>query len=160
MVLDFRKTQQGLVQLNLLILHSSIIWIWPRRDSNTQPSDLESDALPLRHGTLLKIWKYFRRIRVLRDVDLIHSSAARIPGQSMAQVAHPAAHHSAGSLPPLLGKFNEFSRHVTNQSSRVSFIEPTAGWSCSWLISIKSSIDVEGVKWTTSKAFLQLNKFE
>ena len=24
--------------------------IWPRRDSNTQPSDLESDALPLRHG--------------------------------------------------------------------------------------------------------------
>ena len=23
---------------------------WPRRDSNTQPSDLESDALPLRHG--------------------------------------------------------------------------------------------------------------
>ena len=24
--------------------------MWPRRDSNTQPSDLESDALPLRHG--------------------------------------------------------------------------------------------------------------
>ena len=24
--------------------------IWPRRDLNTQPSDLESDALPLRHG--------------------------------------------------------------------------------------------------------------
>ena len=24
--------------------------LWPRRDSNTQPSDLESDALPLRHG--------------------------------------------------------------------------------------------------------------
>ena len=23
---------------------------WPRRESNTQPSDLESDALPLRHG--------------------------------------------------------------------------------------------------------------
>ena len=23
--------------------------IWPRRDLNTQPSDLESDALPLRH---------------------------------------------------------------------------------------------------------------
>ena len=23
---------------------------WPRRDLNTQPSDLESDALPLRHG--------------------------------------------------------------------------------------------------------------
>ena len=23
---------------------------WPRRDSNTQPSELESDALPLRHG--------------------------------------------------------------------------------------------------------------
>ena len=28
---------------------------WPRRDSNTQPSDLESDALPLRHGVLLYI---------------------------------------------------------------------------------------------------------
>ena len=26
---------------------------WPRRDSNTQPSDLESDALPLRHGVNL-----------------------------------------------------------------------------------------------------------
>ena len=26
---------------------------WPRRDSNTQPSDLESDALPLRHGVAL-----------------------------------------------------------------------------------------------------------
>lgn len=25
---------------------------WPRRDSNTQPSDLESDALPLRHEVL------------------------------------------------------------------------------------------------------------
>ena len=24
--------------------------LWPRRDSNTQPSDLESDALPLRQG--------------------------------------------------------------------------------------------------------------
>ena len=28
--------------------------IWPRRDSNTQPSDLESDALPLRHGVIVK----------------------------------------------------------------------------------------------------------
>ena len=26
---------------------------WPRRDLNTQPSDLESDALPLRHGVSL-----------------------------------------------------------------------------------------------------------
>ena len=26
--------------------------LWPRRDLNTQPSDLESDALPLRHGVL------------------------------------------------------------------------------------------------------------
>lgn len=25
-------------------------YVWPRRDLNTQPSDLESDALPLRHG--------------------------------------------------------------------------------------------------------------
>ena len=24
---------------------------WTRRESNTQPSDLESDALPLRHGS-------------------------------------------------------------------------------------------------------------
>ena len=27
--------------------------VWPRRDSNTQPSDLESDALPLRHRVML-----------------------------------------------------------------------------------------------------------
>ena len=27
--------------------------LWPRRDSNTQPSDLESDALPLRHGVIV-----------------------------------------------------------------------------------------------------------
>ena len=26
--------------------------VWPLRDSNTQPSDLESDALPLRQGVL------------------------------------------------------------------------------------------------------------
>ena len=32
---------------NLKFIH------WPRRDSNTQPSDLESDALPLRHGVRL-----------------------------------------------------------------------------------------------------------
>ena len=29
------------------------VWVWPRRDSNTQPSDLESDALPLRHGVII-----------------------------------------------------------------------------------------------------------
>ncbi len=28
---------------------------WPRRDSNTQPSDLESDALPLRHGVIQRL---------------------------------------------------------------------------------------------------------
>ena len=28
---------------------------WPRRDLNTQPSDLESDALPLRHGVCIGI---------------------------------------------------------------------------------------------------------
>ena len=28
---------------------------WPRRDSNTQPSDLESDALPLRHEVLVQL---------------------------------------------------------------------------------------------------------
>ena len=27
---------------------------WPRRDLNTQPSDLESDALPLRHGVVAR----------------------------------------------------------------------------------------------------------
>ena len=27
--------------------------LWPRRDLNTQPSDLESDALPLRHRVML-----------------------------------------------------------------------------------------------------------
>ena len=29
--------------------------VWPRRDSNTQPSDLESDALPLRHGVIIDV---------------------------------------------------------------------------------------------------------
>ena len=30
---------------------------WPRRDLNTQPSDLESDALPLRHGVTDQEWR-------------------------------------------------------------------------------------------------------
>ena len=33
-------------------LKKMIKMFWPRRDSNTQPSDLESDALPLRHGVI------------------------------------------------------------------------------------------------------------
>ncbi len=36
-------------------------YCWPRRDSNTQPSDLESDALPLRHGV--------NAIRFYRDLN-------------------------------------------------------------------------------------------
>lgn len=35
-----------------MVLESKKV-LWPRRDSNTQPSDLESDALPLRHGVTL-----------------------------------------------------------------------------------------------------------
>ena len=31
---------------------------WTRRESNTQPSDLESDALPLRHGSTWCVRKY------------------------------------------------------------------------------------------------------
>ena len=34
---------------------------WPRRDLNTQPSDLESDALPLRHGVNGRWRKRIRR---------------------------------------------------------------------------------------------------
>ena len=34
----------------LSCIHQIQKYCWPRRDSNTQPSDLESDALPLRHG--------------------------------------------------------------------------------------------------------------
>ena len=34
--------------------------IWPLRDSNTQPSDLESDALPLRQGVLMPTTKNIR----------------------------------------------------------------------------------------------------
>ena len=33
--------------------------LWPRRDSNTQPSDLESDALPLRHGVRWERWCFW-----------------------------------------------------------------------------------------------------
>ena len=32
---------------------------WPRRDLNTQPSDLESDALPLRHGVYISLIHWF-----------------------------------------------------------------------------------------------------
>ena len=39
----------------LCIPPQKIKYFWPRRDSNTQPSDLESDALPLRHGVY---WLY------------------------------------------------------------------------------------------------------
>ncbi len=41
--------------------------IWPWRDLNTQPSDLESDALPLRHRVALKYpWncKYLNTARI------------------------------------------------------------------------------------------------
>ena len=34
--------------------------VWPLRDSNTQPSDLESDALPLRQGVLMTDVKFMR----------------------------------------------------------------------------------------------------
>ena len=37
----------------LCIPPQKIKYFWPRRDSNTQPSDLESDALPLRHGVMI-----------------------------------------------------------------------------------------------------------
>ena len=37
---------------------------WTRRESNTQPSDLESDALPLRHGSLDN--KYFLQINIIK----------------------------------------------------------------------------------------------
>ena len=35
-----------------MIVYSLLKSNWPLRDSNTQPSDLESDALPLRQGVL------------------------------------------------------------------------------------------------------------
>ena len=48
--------------------------IWPRRDLNTQPSDLESDALPLRHGvsylfTLSKALRKFFCLLAMRLRD-------------------------------------------------------------------------------------------
>ena len=41
---------------------------WPGRDLNTQPSDLESDALPLRHQAMLKCRASFAR-RVTNSVN-------------------------------------------------------------------------------------------
>ena len=35
------------MEVNLYLFHKKNFWPW--RDLNTQPSDLESDALPLRH---------------------------------------------------------------------------------------------------------------
>ena len=43
---------------NLWVFKASIFLqqkTWPLRDSNTQPSDLESDALPLRQGVLTPV---------------------------------------------------------------------------------------------------------
>ena len=45
--------------------------IWPRRDSNTQPSDLESDALPLRHGVNIyfaKNYKYLTYLLIWQNI--------------------------------------------------------------------------------------------
>ena len=57
------------------------IWSWPRRDSNTQPSDLESDALPLRHGVIditkrtlglmLQIYFYHENQLVLHELWVV-----------------------------------------------------------------------------------------
>ena len=41
---------------------------WPRRDLNTQPSDLESDALPLRHGVHI----YSQGLYWLRVLEIWH----------------------------------------------------------------------------------------
>ena len=45
------------LHFNINIKQNNIILqkIWPLRDSNTQPSDLESDALPLRQGVLTDV---------------------------------------------------------------------------------------------------------
>ena len=57
-------------------------WKWPRRDLNTQPSDLESDALPLRHGVRVSdslkfqrnwtiVWKVSRKfLKLVIDSDV------------------------------------------------------------------------------------------
>lgn len=49
------KFNRDLVWVNTY-LTIGLVWKlktnWPRRDLNTQPSDLESDALPLRHEVL------------------------------------------------------------------------------------------------------------
>ncbi len=39
--------------------------VWPRRDLNTQPFDLESNALPLRHGVLCLIRIHASELRKL-----------------------------------------------------------------------------------------------
>ena len=42
-----------IIEINVWNFQTKKKSYWPRRDSNTQPSDLESDALPLRHGVKL-----------------------------------------------------------------------------------------------------------
>ena len=47
-----RKSFQAYSETLKKLQISSVEQYWPRRDSNTHPSDLESDALPLRHEVL------------------------------------------------------------------------------------------------------------
>ena len=51
--------------------------MWPRRDSNTQPSDLESDALPLRHAVIWKFstTKYSNSSKTHNEKQLTHTPA-------------------------------------------------------------------------------------
>ena len=58
------KVSRPFLKLFKKKLISSVGWYWPRRDSNTQPSDLESDALPLRHEVLERSELYGYKDRV------------------------------------------------------------------------------------------------
>jgi hypothetical protein len=54
---------------------------WTRRESNTQPSDLESDALPLRHGSLCmrKGWSLFSGNLVVHYLHLLQTIFCSMP---------------------------------------------------------------------------------
>ena len=68
--------------------------LWPRRDLNTQPSDLESDALPLRHKVCspLAFYCYVQMVHnAVTIFDTRVSGSAHFTGQKPGPTTFPKA---------------------------------------------------------------------
>ena len=89
--------------------------LWPRRDLNTQPSDLESDALPLRHGVLTAKLE----LRLSSISGLMWPLKERICSFSMLVSTF---YSDGGSLPPFWRFMDLLSLH--------NLSPPKTGWLC------------------------------